>query len=247
MNENPLFLLLLHAIFLLASGCLPAEDSVPVSENPFAAHLLPDGEDVSQRPEFRLVFSDYLNEDLLEGDALTVVSGGISFSGQMRYEFVGRNLVWRAEEDLPVGVDVRVVVMQDRLRSVLGEIPVLEPERVFHVRAGQASEIAPDPVVATWADVDLVLERKCRSCHADPSWRLGDLSYGSLISKHASQRDLLLVKPYDPTHSYLLHKVIPDYPVRRFSVQPPPWSGGTPVTESELKLMEGWIRSGALR
>ncbi len=69
-----------------------------------------------------------------------------------------------------------------------------------------------------------------------------------LIGQPSTQQpDLLLVQPFDPERSYLMHKLLWDYPLREGTAQPTPWDGGAPLPEQDLRLIERWIRGGALR
>ena len=66
-----------------------------------------------------------------------------------------------------------------------------------------------------------------------------------MIGARADEVDEVIVIRYDAADSYLMHKIIPDYPLRRYGVQPPTWSDAEPLTANEIALIEDWIRVGA--
>lgn len=202
--------------------------------------------DTSLRPTIELKFNAHLeDDDFIDFNMAWLASGGIRASGLTSYRVRDRTLVFRPYNNLIEGLRYRLIVNDALLESVTGapadistlplviassEIPIEEPE--------------PEPDVA-WPDVRRVFERKCWSCHQDPSWQLNPLTRESMIGTKALESDELLVIRYDPADSYLMHKVIPDYPIRRYGVQPPTWSDAEPLTETELALIEDWIRVGA--
>jgi hypothetical protein len=63
-----------------------------------------------------------------------------------------------------------------------------------------------------WPEVDRILEANCRSCHADPQWRLNPLTRESMLGVRAEQVSRFLVRPGDPADSYLMEKILPSYP-----------------------------------
>ena len=206
----------------------------------------PDGGEVGPRPEVRMEFNTYIEDDrLLDYGVATLESGGLRVSGRVEYEMTTRSLVFRPLRDLVPGLIYTMSLRADFLRSVTGA-PFRATRLPRFVPVEDAVGPGPTPIPrATWSEIDAVLERKCRSCHADPTWDINPLTRASLVGVPSEQTDATLVVPYDPGDSYLMHKILPDYPVRRFTVQPPPWSGAQPLTTGEQRLFELWIRDGA--
>lgn len=253
MRARPL--VFLSAAFLLACGPVDPEPPEGVTTVPMPGpyddwltveDVQPDGGDVGRRPEIRLQFDTYLEEDrLLDYGVASLESGGLRISGRVEYEMAARTLVFRPLRDLVPDLTYRLVLRADYLRSVTGA-PLGEVELPSFVSSDEdaTTESAETPRIG-WEQVDAILERKCRSCHADPQWGLNPLTRASLVGARSEQTDAVLVAPYDPGDSYLMHKILPDYPLRRFTIQPPPWSRADPLTTSERRAIEVWIRNGA--
>lgn len=201
---------------------------------------------VGERPVLRFVFDGFLDEDgLLDFGVVTVQSGGLSTGGRVTWEMSTRTLEFRPFSDLVPGFVYRPVFDAGRLFSVTGA-----PFRggnfpPFRVDPDAPAGDAPSPRDVEWTTIDALFEARCRSCHADPGWDLNPLTHASLVGSRSEQVDGLLVVPFDPGDSYLLHKLIADYPVRRFTAQPPPWSGAEPLSDAEVRLVEHWIATGA--
>lgn len=122
-----------------------------------------------------------------------------------------------------------------------GEWPELVPSREA---APQEVAELPSP---SWQEVSPLIEERCAGCHRDEQWGLNPLTYDSLLGAKSTQTDQFLVRAGDPQDSYLMRKILPDYPEREFTVQPPPWSDVERLDRQELLLIEGWIAAGARR
>lgn len=251
--------LLISVIFALAA-CGPIAPAPPTDEEgeviempgPFdtwlrVEQMLPDGGEVGLRPRLRFVFDTWIDEDeLLDFSTVTVSSAGLSTGGRVKWTMTTRTLEFVPSSPLEPGLNYRATMDQARLQSVTGA-PFQSVDLPTFLVTEDGPEFADSEPSVSWEEVDGLLENRCRSCHADPQWALNPLTYDSLVGRRSDQTDAIMVLPFDPGDSYLMHKILPDYPVRRFTVQPPPWSDAGPLTESEIFLIERWIATGARR
>ncbi len=82
-------------------------------------------------------------------------------------------------------------------------------------------------------------------CHNETD-NLASLDYDQLINTASvSMADRLLVRPTFPGDSYLLHKILPEYEDRLWTVMPPEWAEDLPLDGAELQIIEEWIATGA--
>ena len=110
-----------------------------------------------------------------------------------------------------------------------------------------ASAADPSSYPSTsWSAVRQIIDERCADCHGDEDWpKLNPLTRESLVGRSSDQLNEPLVRPYDPPDSYLMHKLLWDYPVRQGEPQPPAWAGGKQLPRDELLTIEGWIAAGA--
>ena len=254
---NRIFPLILAIAPLTACGSIDPEpptdeDGQPIPKpGPFDDWLrvvatTPDGGEVGVRPTIRVTFDAYLDHfELLDYAALEIRSGGLRTQGRVTYEMTTRSLVFTPITRLEPGLTYRLFPSPDYLVSVTGAPLQIEDLPAFQITeegSSGADRARPD---ADWAAVDALLQAKCRSCHSDPGWDLNPLTRESLVSVRSEQVDQFVVVPFSPAASYLMHKILPDYPLRRFTVQPPPWSDAAPLEPAEILLVETWIENGA--
>ncbi len=203
---------------------------------------------VSVRPTLEISFYDYINpKTFLTFGVVSLQSGGIVINGDAQYIMTRKALRWTPRRNLEPDFQYTLALAGASLRSVTNA-PLLPVNRPIVFVADETIPITIDPVLppATWSEVDTILTNRCASCHRDPTWRLNPLTQESLTRQPSQQSDFPLVRAFDPSSSYLMHKILPDYPVRRFTVQPPPWSDdNAPLTQQELVTIESWILLGA--
>jgi hypothetical protein len=230
-----------------------------LADRPFFVELSsiePDSVDVPSNQVIELTFSQYLDPDSFEYfNALLVSSGSIGVRGFARYRLADRTLTFFPTLPMRHDLIYTVTVNPDTVRSLAGE-PLTVP---FSLDFQVASAERDEPVAQSdrllsprsfQADVAPILAAGC-SCHgderaaSDPDDLIG-LGYNDLVDVRSRQwPDRYLVRPFDPAHSYLVHKVLPEYPDRRFSEMPPPWAVEAPLTPEELSILEAWIAAGA--
>ena len=211
--------------------------------------IAPETDSLSTSPTLRLRFNDYLDAETL-GDGATVVltSGGLRWTGSVDYGMVDRELIWSPTTELPEGLRVDVTVSEE-LKAVTGA--TLRTQDPVHRWKTAVDGPSADPVSrrdVTWSDVKPIFESRCNGCHGDPDWDLPTMDRQTLLSTRSEQVDRPLVRPFDAAGSYLMHKLLHDYPDRRYQRQPPPWSQkGTELPVKQLRTIEAWIDAGAPR
>lgn len=211
---------------------------------------------VDLRPSFTFTFNDYLDEDSFKSyNFATLSSGGIRASGRAFYRMSDKTVVWRPNGNLSPGLIYRLAINAE-LKSATGA-PFWPPasgdaSRTFVPTTddlpnvdSDLSDPLPDP---PWTEVKSILDAACASCHADPAWQLNPLSYDRLVGASSTQTDLYLIRPGNPAGSYLMQKILWDYPDLEFTPQPPPWSDNAQqLSRDDLLAIEGWIAHGAKR
>lgn len=211
------------------------------------ASVRPDADAIAPDAALAIRFDQYLDDDSFTTYATgTLASGGRRWPGWADYRMVDKALIWQPRSRVPRELDVQLSLSDD-LRSVTGSR--LEERRAlarWRVERGGATArgAATDGVAPAWSDVDAIFDRRCGNCHAESN-RLPRLTPEGLVGVASAEVDRPLVRPYAPANSYLMHKLLWDYPDRRFSPQPPPWDGGEELPRGELRTIEAWIASGA--
>lgn len=208
--------------------------------------ITPGDSEIPVIPIFRVTFPTYLNTtNVLDVDMVSLSSGGIRASGRATYDMVDRSLDWRPFSPLIAGLNYTLQLNPNRVESVTNAPLRVSQLPTYSVKEDAPRHTAVTSISASWDDVAKIFEVKCWGCHQDPEWRLNPLTVASMVGVTADSVDVFLVKPRDPSASYLMHKILPDYPVRRFGVQPPVWSSEEPLTRQELKVIQAWIQAGA--
>lgn len=201
---------------------------------------------ISTRPTIEVRFNAYLDPSTVDSySTLVLRSGGIGASSQIDYRMARKTLRLRPRTDLVAELRYTLRVTPG-LRSVTGA-PLFPntaaPERFTDETLAPSPALERAPV--RWSDIQPIFERSCNSCHGDPRWQLPTLEPDALRRTRSTQIDAPLVLPFEPARSYLMHKILPDYPRRRFTVQPPPYSDAPPLSLDEIERIEDWIAQGA--
>ena len=250
------------AVLILGIGCGPIEgpvlvddegEPVPVPE-PLEDWLrvisVEPLEEVSVRPVVAIEFNAYLDPATFSSfGAIQMNSGGLGRWGYTDYRMTRKTLLFRPNGDLEPELEYRIVMPGGAgFRSVVGS--PLFPATTLPVVIS-TDELAPEGPIQRGAvraaEVEEIFEGHCNQCHGDPQWQLPSLEPERLVGARSGQVDRFLVEPYHPGRSYLMHKILPDYPDRRFTVQPPPWSEAEALTMEQIEKIEDWIANGAPR
>lgn len=243
--------------FLFITACGPIEPEPPLDADGEPIEL-PDTFDrwltvesveptthLAPRPVVRIRLSDHIDPDNFRSfDAVSLSSGGIRVFGTTRWDIASRTLTWRGSSTLVPGLRYRLNVNDDRLTSITGA--PFRSASMIRFEVDPTLEVSDvTRIVVTHSEVERIVVRKCATCHRDPEWKLNPLTAESMVGEPSDQSPFPLVHRYSPAESYLIHKILPDYPVRAYGVQPPEWSGATPLTDTEIQTFSRWIESGA--
>lgn len=246
----------------LGTGCVELEPDPPVDDDGDPIPMPEPGEEwlrfervepqgeISTRPTIAVEFNQYL--DPTSFGTLGVVrlqSGGHLRTGVVDYRMTRKKLLFEPTRELEPGLSYSLVFGADDIESVVGS--PLDPD------VGLPTYTADDQLEPTrsferpavgWQEVEELFDAHCNDCHADPDWQLPELSRDRLVGGRSEQTDTMLVEPYHPARSYLMHKILPDYPVRRHTVQPPPYSEHAgALSTDDIERIEHWIAGGAPR
>lgn len=202
--------------------------------------------DIPLNQPLAVTFNDYLDANSFEYyNALSVRSGSISGSGIVRYEASTRTLTFFPYRDLRPNLIYTLSINPDTVRSIRG----LELSLPFSVVFQTASDTTVEQhrqleTISFEEEVAPILSGGC-GCHGQDADLTG-LTYENLIENRSEQvPSRHLVLPFEPDRSYLLHKVLPSYPDRRFMEMPPSWSSSPPLPLTGLSIIERWIETGA--
>jgi hypothetical protein len=203
-------------------------------------------EPISLNQTFVLTFNTYVDLDpLTYWNTVSIASGGVTAFGPTSYRMVDRQIVLRTTRTMEPDLTYQLLVNAEVLRSVTGQ-PYAGP-LAFTYRTGDAFEDdPPEPgPLPVWADVAPIFAA-CNGCHADPEWKLEPLTVDTMVAVPSKQvANLHIIEPYVPSKSYLMHKVLWDYPLREQSAQPPAWAGYPQLSVTDQRLLEEWILAGA--
>lgn len=206
-------------------------------------------EELSIRPTIAITFNAYLDPTTFNSYATArLVSRDLAYPGRIDYRITRRQILFRPNSNLEPDLRYELIWTADNIESVTGS--------PLHPLAGLPEfetddELPTSPPLerpeVSWQEVEALFDAHCNDCHSDPDWQLPELTPESLVGRRSQQVDSLLVEPFHPARSYLMHKILPDYPVRRFTVQPPPWSDRSPLSTDDIERIEHWIANGAHR
>lgn len=242
-------------------NCGPIEEAVPLDEEGEPIAIPEPGEEwlrivevtpqeiTETREEIFIYFDQYLNPRTFRSFGLVQLSsGGWRRSGQVEYYMTRKAIGFRPNNNYEPEFRYQLVFIGgEELRSATGS--PLWPQTVLgELKTGeslQQSRLVSRRPSVPWSEVEEIFEAHCQVCHGDESWRLPDLLATDLTEVRSQQVDGFLIEPFAPGRSYLMAKILPDYPNRRFTVQPPPWSDAAPLTIEQVEKIEHWIANGA--
>ncbi len=248
--------LLILAFGLGACGQIEPDEPVDADGDPldmpdpgeewlYVTDITPDDE-LSVRPTIAIEFNQYLDATTFNSfGTVRLASRGHLRSGRVEYRMTRKTLLFRPTSPLEPGIDYQLRWLADDLRSIVGS-PLFPGSMFPSYRPDPDLDVAdPDerPRVG-WDEVEEIFDQSCNFCHADPDWMLPELTRDGLVGRRSEQVERLLVEPYHPERSYLMHKILPDYTDRRHTVQPPPWSEAE-LSIDDVERIEHWIAAGA--
>jgi uncharacterized membrane protein len=120
--------------------------------------------------------------------------------------------------------------------------PTIEAASVTSATLKSASvNVTPTPSATFFAArVAPIFENKCTNCH-NAEKKKGKLRLDNFENVMRGGKDGIVIKPGDPKHSELFRRINLSPDEKDFM----PTDGKTPLTASEIKVIELWIASGA--
>ena len=219
---------------VLLTGCAPQGDA-------------PSLEIISSDPAFgsnhpadlpiRVRFNQYLDPEALDG-AIRVTSADVGFKVRVAYDPVDRALVVVPRLQLRTRVGYSVTIVADVVRGVLGETLAEDFDFDFVATAPTAPAA---PAAELDFDVDLApaLEARC-GCHGPEPDVFPDLVPEALVGvRSRRQPDRVLVEPGEPLQSYLVQRVLVDYP----TVRGLPMPLDAPLSVDVQRRLVAWVEA----
>jgi hypothetical protein len=199
-------------------------------------------------PTFTFAFNDYLDlrASALE-NAFSLRAGIHQPRVQPSWDAVRQTLRIRPLDPLRPGLVYTLAVDRELLRG-LGSRPVESPIDEWEFRVDAVAQIGGelDLPTFTYAEhVRPVLVENC-GCHWSPGTVLTPLDSATLRGRADQRSGRALVVPFDAGRSYLVEKILDDYPDRFGTQMPPPWADESPLSSEDLQQIHDWIAGGAL-
>ncbi len=238
----------------LAAAALACVDNPPLPADLYdpsvrilAIDPSPDGGPVAEQPVFTASLNTYLDPaPLTFFNAAALNSGGVRASVRADYRMVDKQLVVTTRRPLEPGLIYDLTFNPDAIASVTGQ-PFQGPALIQFLSGDAPLPPAPaEPEAPRWAEIEPLLA-PCNVCHLDPEWQLPAVTREAMVGVASEQQpELVVVRPFDAPASYLMHKILWDYPLRHGTAQPPPWAGYDQLSIDAQRLIERWINAGAL-
>jgi len=203
-------------------------------------------------------FDQYLDPAVSDGGAIRVRSGGVAVPVRTHYRLSRRRLVGELRQELLAELRYEVSLNPATVLALDGS-PLAAP---WTLRFSAGDEVAPQEGVTrttSWPEVAARFDLGCGCHQVEPrpaQWfDIPRLDRSALVGAPSAQvPGRALVDPYRPTTSYVMHKVLADYPDRVGTVMPPPWASevaktralpAQPLSVAEAEAVELWILAGA--
>jgi hypothetical protein len=184
----------------------------------------------------RIGFDEFLDPRMPLEQAVTLTSAELVGRVRVTYDPVDRALLVLPDRPLRVGVGYKVTVHADVVRGFAGE--TLAADFVLGFLAGSSdAPRTPLPRVDYDAELAPVFEAKC-DCHGPEPAVFPPLDPASMIGVTSQrQPDRLLVRPGRALDSYLVQRILQDYP----GVRGLPMPLEAPLTRAEQRLVVSWV------
>lgn len=220
---------------LVVAGCIALDDDpgrlTVVSTVPGPGGRHPAGAPLSVR------FDRYLDPEVDWTPAVALRSGALDIAADVAYDPAGPDLVVTPQLALRPGVGYRLALDADGLQALGGAALEDDLELAFVAVSGPGR--APVAPVDFETEVRPLLERRC-DCHGLEPRAYPPLEPDALVTLPSKLfPQLALVEAGSPLRSFLVLKILPDYPGLPGTSMPP----GSPLTPDERRLLVAWVRS----
>ena len=221
---------LIFVALVVGSGCAPDMDPEPlriISTAPEEA-----GEHVADRP-VRIAFDRYLDPATVWSRVARLDSGEARFGISTTYDPVDRSIVIRPRAPLRPGLGFVATLDPAQFAAMDGARLTEEFELTFLSTPAMEPPSSNSDAFDFATDLVPVIEERC-GCHGPTEGAFPSLDPESLI-RQPSQRqpERILVQPGQPLQSYLIQRLLRDYPGVR----------GRPktLTDDEIRLFITWV------
>jgi hypothetical protein len=236
-------------LILWAAGLCSCAEYGPVPGAPSSAdgavNLSPDDGAIvdTTAPELRVSFRSFLDPDTLPpGGEVELRSGSRVVAVRARWDILDRAVIATPVDPLVPGLRYEWTFSPEET-LLLGGWPISSPEpRSFTVSPTATDAPRDGAAPPTFDELVPVFEEHC-GCHYDGTPPVLDRSVVGARSAVLPER--WLVRPWEPAQSYLVQKLLPQYPDRFGTVMPPPWDGAEPLDPEALRAVIDWIAAGA--
>ncbi len=229
---NPCWSLILG--LFLGLGCVAEEDPEVLTlsgSEPFNGGTHPVDAPI------RLRFEQYLFDSPSQGLGIELVSGDRNAAVSVAYDPVDRALVLQPDRELRVGLGYVLRVPADSVFGFGGERLAEDLEIDF--RAGPRVDYTPRPPVDFELHLLPKLEASCY-CHGEDAWPpLDPATWVGQAARRQPERSLVV--PGEALQSYLIQRVLADYP----GVRGAPMPTEAPLDAETLKALVSWVEAGA--
>ncbi|MFT6627307.1 MAG: hypothetical protein ACJA1R_000563 [Flavobacteriales bacterium] len=243
-RHRVLFFGLFAATLLLILGCFESPNDTALRPPPSVRNLSPNnGVTITNtRPVITLTVDEYIDPESVTTGSLRLRAGSTTAFGRTRLDPLDQTLLLTLTSALTPGLTYEVELAPNV--TGFGTDAVQLQDWSFTVASAAQEVEATADTRPTWeADIQPLLHEAC-GCHEEDSSPPPRLTRGLLELDDAVARSRRYVAPGDPSRSYLLHKVLPDYPDRFGTVMPPPWSDQPALTAQQVRLISDWISAG---
>ena len=215
---------------IFAMGCAPTDGY------PALAVIQTEPVEAADHPatgSIRIHFDRYLDPELPLSRVALLESGAARFSILTTYDPVDRALVIRPRYPLRPELGYLLTLRQEEIRAMDGGQLATDFELSFFAIPDLGENQAPEARTTFEADVVPIIEQRC-GCHGPSPAAFPELLPDELINRpSARQPARTLVKPGQPLQSYLIQRLLTDYPGVR----------GNPktISGSELRILISWV------
>ncbi len=230
MQTPTLIIGLLSVVTLSLNGC----SEVPPRIQMQVVNTMPEeGGFLPSNQAIKIEFNDYLDlESLVETD-IALNTGAEEVSIDLSYDPVDKMMLIIPRFGLRVGVGYELTVPSDTVRSMSGG--QLTKDLTLRLRAGPptAQQASPPPLNFD-TDIRPIFEASC-GCHGPAPKLFPELTPEFMLRRNSvRQPDRSPIEPGQPLESYLIQRLLPDFPGVR---------GPTKMlSNSEKKRLVLWVR-----
>ena len=178
-----------------------------------------------------VMFSDYLSFSSLFTDGIELSSGELKVDVQLAYDPVDRAIVIKPKKNLRVGVGYSLKIERDSIQDLSGHRR--NEDYRLNFRTGRPIGFSTQPI-SYESDIKPIFLKQC-GCHGFEDQIAPDLSrWQSLLGQpSARQPEVHLISAGEPLSSYLVLRLLPDYP----AILGP----SKAISENDAKRVVTWV------